>query len=88
MKKYEKRLNYQPHSLSASDLENPETHLRMFFAVYPIHVIREKLWNLFRAWLFRCGEYADEVVITSMLQFYELLEEFLEVSYIRTMTAK
>lgn len=83
MKKCIKVLNYQPHSLSDTDIEHPEIQLEMFFLTYPLHTIRQNLWRFFRAWLVLAGEYADEKEITSKLQFYELIEEFIELSYIK-----
>lgn len=84
MKNCLEALNYQPHAFTDDDLKNLNDFLLRFFTEYPIHVVRQQLWELFRAWLFRCGEYADEEIITSKLEFYEQLEEFLEIAFIKT----
>lgn len=77
------KLNFQPHSLTQAEIDNPEMYLGGFFGDFPIHVIRENLWVLFRSWLSLCGEYADETDIKAMLLFYEEITQALELSYIK-----
>lgn len=77
------KLNFQPHAFTKAELDNPEKHLGSFFGDFPIHLIRENLWSLFRSWLSLCGEYADEKDITAMLLFYEQVKHALELSYVK-----
>ncbi|MBE9597767.1 hypothetical protein [Pedobacter sp. MC2016-24] len=84
MEQFLEALSYQPPTFKGEKLTNINGLLISFFDHYPVHEARTHLWELFRAWLFRCGEYADEEVISSKLQFYELLEEFIEMAYLKT----
>lgn len=77
------RLNFQPHSLTKVEIDNPEQYLGGFFDDFPVHVIRKNLWSLFRSWLSLCGEYADETDIRAMLLFYEQITQNLELSYVK-----
>lgn len=77
------KLNFQPHSLTKAEMDNPEKYLGSFFGDFPIHVIRGNLWSLFRSWLSLCGEYADETDIKAMLLFYEQITQAIELSYVK-----
>lgn len=77
------KLNFQPHCLTQAEIDNPEMYLGSFFGDFPIHVIRENLWSLFRSWLSLCGEYADETDIKAMLLFYEQITQAIELSYVK-----
>jgi hypothetical protein len=77
------KLNFQPHSLTQAEIDNPEMYLGSFFDDFPIHLIRENLWSLFRSWLSLCGEYADETDIRVMLLFYEQFTHAMELSYVK-----
>lgn len=78
-----KRLNFQPHSLTKAEIDNPDKYLGSFFGDFPIHVIRENFWSLFRSWLSLSVEYADETDIRAMLFFYEELTHAMELGYVK-----
>ena len=77
-----KRLNYQPVSVSEDDIANPRPALAAFFANIPIHDVREKVWQLYKAWIHHASEYADMDDFRSMTTLYDELVYFLNLSFI------
>ncbi|SDK58800.1 hypothetical protein SAMN04487898_109204 [Pedobacter sp. ok626] len=77
-----KKLNYQPTSLTALELERPEEVIECFFENYPIHTTREHLWNLYKGWVHHASEYTDAEIAMSMMNFYSQFVDFLDASLI------
>lgn len=82
MEEFLKKLNYQPADLSNIDLSNPEGVVNAFFENYPIHKIREHLWELYKGWTYHAAEYADTEQTRSMIFFYTEMIDFLNASFI------
>ena len=77
-----KKLNYQPSNLSESELKDPEEVIACFFGNYPIHTVREHLWDLYKGWMYHASEYADTEITMSMMTFYTQAINFLDASFI------
>jgi len=76
------RQNYQPVSVSEDDIANPRPALAAFFANIPIHDVREKVWQLYKAWIYHASEYADVEEFRSMTSLYDELVYFLNLAFI------
>jgi hypothetical protein len=75
-------LSYQPSLLLDDNLNHPKRFVKDFFLNYPLHKVRDLLWELYKGWVHLESESPDEEEITDMLFFYEQLKTFIEVSYI------
>jgi len=76
------RQNYQPVSVSEDDIANPRPALAAFFANIPIHDVREKVWQLYKAGIYHASEYADVEEFRSMTSLYDELVYFLNLAFI------
>jgi len=77
-----KRLNFQPASLTETDLANPEQVLATFFENYPIHVTRENLWQMYKGWNHHAAEYADTEQFRSMMSFYIEIIDLVNAAFV------
>jgi len=84
MEQIMKNLNYQPANLSADELANPADLMTSYFMDQPLHKSRSVLWDLFKAWLIRSSEFADEELINDRLSWYTQTIEYLNASYVQT----
>ncbi len=50
MKKIIQKLNYQPHSLTKYEINDPLSVLTDFFIKYELHDVRENLWEIYTGW--------------------------------------
>lgn len=82
--KINKRLNYQPTKLQKHELENPFDVMDYFFHDFPIHEIRDNLWELYKGWVYNSSQYANEQITKDMLCFYTQFSEFLDACYVFT----
>ena len=82
MKKILKKLNYQPISLSKTELKNPESVVEEFFQNIPIHEARANLSEFYKAWLLHSCEYAGVDDSRSMVSFYTQIIDFFNASFL------
>lgn len=77
-----KKLNYQPVSLTAQELKHPERVIKFFFDEYPIHTVREHLWDLYKGWTYHTSDFADTEQVTSMICFYTQITALVNASFV------
>jgi len=87
-KKILKKLNYQPTKLQVDAIKNPFVVMHDFFADYPIEETRDKVWELYKSWIYHSSQYADQELTKDMLCFFTQLKEFLDASYLYTQMKK
>ncbi|WP_316814783.1 hypothetical protein [Pedobacter nyackensis] len=76
------KLDYQPSSLSEYELEHPLQVITDFFDNYPIHEIRDKIWQLYKGWVNNSADFAEGEENAGMLFLYTQLIDFLNASYV------
>jgi hypothetical protein len=82
MEEIMKKLNYQPNTLSAQELENPLMVIADFFDNNELHEVRDKLWELYKGWVNNSVDFAEGEENADMLFLYAQLINMLNASYI------
>lgn len=82
MEEIMKKLNYQPNTLSAGELNNPLTVIADFFDNNDLHEVRDKLWELYKGWVNNAVDFAEGEENADMLFLYTQLINMLNASYI------
>ncbi|TDO23364.1 hypothetical protein [Pedobacter duraquae] len=77
-----KRLNFQPATLTITEMENPEQVLATFFENCPIHEVRENLWEMYKGWIYNSAEYTDPDQTRAMMSFYTELVNFVNAAFL------
>lgn len=84
MEEIMKKLNYQPSTLSAGELNNPLMVIADFFDNNELHEVRDKLWELYKGWVNNSIDFAEGEENADMLFFYSQLLLFINASFINT----
>nr|WP_162988792.1 hypothetical protein [Pedobacter schmidteae] len=82
MEEIMKKLNYQPNTLSATELNNPEMVIADFFDNNELHEVRDKLWELYKGWVNNSVDFAEGPENADMLYLYGQLINMLNATYI------
>jgi hypothetical protein len=77
-----KELHYQPCSLSAEEIANPEKILPCFFIDYPLQQTRLLLLKMYKGWVYHASESPAGNEMADMLLFQERLITLIEATYI------
>ena len=81
-------LNYQPSGLSKHDLKNPDQVTDAYFMNFPIHLIRETVWDLYKGWIHHSCEYADIERARFMVSFYTETINYFNAAYVKAIAER
>ncbi len=82
MKTLLETLNYQPHSLTESGIEHPESAIADFFTDHELHEARAKLQEFYHAWQYYHADAADGDQMKDMVFFFNNLIDLVNAGYV------
>lgn len=82
MKTVLQQLNYQPHSLTADEIEHPKPAIAEYFENHSLQVTRENLWKFYQSWIYQNADTVNAETQKEMIFFYTRLIDLVSLSYV------
>jgi len=77
-----KRLNYQPHGLTADELEKPIEGIANFFGYFSLATTRASILDFYKGWVYTNSDCTNEELTKNMLFFFSELDKLVNVAFV------